>query len=204
MANDAYSASFYASGGHIQYALEAPQEFSPKAKAAWRKEWRRLFSGIKKAFKDIPIIDRGAKLHQLKLNARDAALVEGKKAFVQDAGRMFDVPGHMIGAGDNYTFASVEVMVTDFVMYSIRNTVKQIEAELNRKLFSEEERGRYFVKFNIDSLLRGDTETRTKKIETELKWGIITRNEARQLSGYNKIDGLDEFLVPLNMQTNEI
>ncbi|RMG92683.1 MAG: phage portal protein, partial [Chloroflexi bacterium] len=31
LANDAYSASFYASGGHIQYALEAPQEFSPKA-----------------------------------------------------------------------------------------------------------------------------------------------------------------------------
>ncbi len=200
VANDNYSAAFFSSGGQLQYALEAPQEFSPKAKEAWRREWRRLFSGIKNAFKDIPIIDRGAKLHQLRLTAKDAAMVEAKKAFVQDAGRMFDVPAHMIGGGENQTFASVEVMVTDFVIYSIRNTAKQIESEMNRKAFSERDAGRLFVRFNIDSLLRGDTEARTKKIESELKWGIITKNEARKMLGYNKVKGGDVYLTPLNME----
>jgi HK97 family phage portal protein len=108
-----------------------------------------------------------------------------------------------LGAGENFTFSSVEVMVNDFVMYSIRNTIKQLESEFNLKCFtpSEVRNETYFTRFNIDSLLRGDTATRSQKMETEVKWGVITKNEAREMMGYNKLEDGDTFLTPLNMTT---
>ncbi len=203
ISNNEYQAKFFGNGAHIQYVLEAPQTFSPTAKNTWRDEWKRIFSGIRKAFTDIPIIDSGAKLHPMKLTPLEAAMVESKKATVEEAGRIFDVPSHMLGAGERFTFSSVEVMVNDFVMYSLRNTVKQLENEFNLKAFRESEvRDRNLsIRFNLDSLLRGDTATRTKKIETEVKWGIITKNEAREMCGYNKVEDGGVFLTPLNMTT---
>jgi HK97 family phage portal protein len=203
ISNNEYQARFFGSGAHIQYVLEAPMQFSPTMKTTFREEWKRIFSGIKRAFRDIPIIDSGAKLHPMKMTPAEASMVESKKSTVEEAGRIFDVPGHMIGAGERFTFSSVEVMVNDFVMYSLRNTVKQLENEFNLKAFRPSEvRSRDLsIRFNLDSLLRGDTSTRTKKIETEVKWGIITKNEAREMSGYNKIEDGDKFLTPLNMTT---
>ena len=86
--------------------------------------------------------------------------------------------------------------------YTLRPWIKQWEAELNRKLFLEEEKGRFKIRFNINSLLRGDTASQSQQIDTVMKWGIMSINEVRQtFFDMNPID--DEIgnknLVPLNM-----
>lgn len=201
LSNSAYESNFYENGAHVNYALEVPSNFSPTMKETFFTQWRKVFSGVANAFKRPLIIDGGAKLHQLKMTPADAAMVEAKKAKTIDMARIQDVPLHMIGAGENQTFASVEVMMTDFVQYSIRNTVKQLENEFNNKAFSPKDlkSGKYFIRINMDSLLRGDAKARTEKLESEVKWGIITRNEAREMAGYNKMEGSETYMTPANM-----
>lgn len=198
-----YENRFFNNNAHIAYAIEMPMQVSPTGKDNIDSNWKRFWSGMKNAFSKPFILDNGAKLHRVSLNPQEAMLVESKKQTVVDVSRITDVPPHMLGAGDNYTFSSIEVMNNDFVMFSIRNTVKQLETEFNLKCFtpSEVRSGQYYVRLNIDSLLRGDTATRVKKMETEVKWGIITKNEAREMMGYNRDPEGDTYLTPLNMTT---
>ena len=198
-----YENSFFSNNAHIAYAIEMPMQVSPAAKQNIESAWKRFWGGIKNAFTKPFILDAGAKLHKISNSPQEAMLTDAKKGTVVDVSRITDVPPHMLGAGENFTFSSVEVMVNDFVMYSIRNTVKQFESEFNLKCFtpSEVRNETYFTRLNIDSLLRGDTATRSKKMETEVKWGVITKNEAREMMGYNKIEDGDVFLTPLNMTT---
>jgi len=53
----------------------------------------------------------------------------------------------------------------------------------------------------LQSLLRADAESRAKRIDALMKWGIINRDEARSEEGLNPIpDGSGEkFYVPMNM-----
>ena len=69
--------------------------------------------------------------------------------------------------------------------------------ELNRKLFRT---AGFFVKFNADQLLRGDSHARAKFLRELVGGsqgpGIITRNEARADEGYAPIEGGDELYDP--------
>ena len=86
-------------------------------------------------------------------------------------------------------------------MHTVRPWVKRWEAELDRKLIPEAEKGRLRFRFNLDSLLRGDTANRAKLIDTYMKWGITNRDEIRSLEGFNNIqDGSGQkYFVPMNM-----
>jgi HK97 family phage portal protein len=196
-----YVSKFYENGAHINYAVEVPFEMSPTAKSNFESTWQKLFSGIRNAFRKPFILDKGAKLHPLKMTPADAQMTESNRANVEDMARIADVPAHMVGAGENMTFSSVEVMVTDFVQYSLRNTIRQLEMELENKCLSRAERdGRtHEIHFNLDSLLQGDIKTRTEKGINEIKWGLITVNEYRRLNGYNEIQGGDVLFNPINM-----
>ena len=196
-----YASKFYENGAQIAYAVEAPMELTLTAKTNFWAEWKKVFSGIKNAFSRPFILDKGMKLHPLKMTPADAQMGETSKYMVEEAARIADVPAHMIGAGERFTFSSIEMMQTDFVQYSLRNTLRQLEIELENKCLSRSEReGRtHEIRFNIDSLLQGDIKTRTEKNINELKWGIITVNEYRRLNGYNEIEGGDVTFNPLNM-----
>ena len=73
------------------------------------------------------------------------------------------------------------------------------EAELDRKLLREDEKGTLYTRFNIDSLLRGDTKSRFESYATARQWGWLSVNDIRDLENLNPINGGDVYLQPLNM-----
>ena len=56
-----------------------------------------------------------------------------------------------------------------------------------------------FVEHKVDGLLRGDTKTRFDAYQQAIQSGWMSRNEVRALENLNPVDGLNEFLQPLNM-----
>ena len=78
---------------------------------------------------------------------------------------------------------------------------ENVEGEITRKLFKTSEMDRFSVRFDLNQLLRADTEQRGRYIDNLMKWGILNRNEVREMEGWNPIeDGSgDKFFVPLNM-----
>jgi phage portal protein BeeE len=73
---------------------------------------------------------------------------------------------------------------------------------MNRALFSESEKGRFFIRFNMDGLMRGAYKERMEGYAIARQNGWMSANDIRELESLNPIsdaDGGDDYLVNGNM-----
>ena len=71
-----------------------------------------------------------------------------------------------------------------------------------RRLLSEEEKKDYFIKFNVDGLLRGDYQSRMNGYATARQNGWMSANDIRELENLDRIPaelGGDLYLINGNM-----
>ena len=85
-----------------------------------------------------------------------AQFLETRKFQVNEICRIFRVPPHMIADLEKSSFNNIEQQSLDFVTNTIRPWLVRIEQSIFQQLLTEEEQQKYFVKFNVDGLLRGD------------------------------------------------
>jgi hypothetical protein len=57
--------------------------------------------------------------------------------------------------------------------------------------------GRFYIKYNVNALLRGDFKTRMEGYATLSTWGLISPNQVAKLEDWAPIPGGDTFLRPL-------
>ena len=100
---------------------------------------------------------------------------------------MYRVPLHMIGDLDHATFSNVEHLSLDFVKYSLDPWIVRWEQSLQKALLSDSEKGKYFVKFNVDGLLRGDYASRMQGYATARQNGWMSANDIRELEDMNML-----------------
>ena len=93
---------------------------------------------------------------------------------------------------------NIEHQDIQYAKYSIRPSVKRYEQEMDRKLFFEDELGRYETKFNLNGLMRGDMTSRSNFYHNAVLDGWLSRNEVREMENMNRMDGLDDMLYPGN------
>ena len=76
------------------------------------------------------------------------------------------------------------------------------EQAIQRALFTENEKRQYFVKFNVDGLLRGDYQSRMNGYAVGRQNGWLSANDIRELENLNRIPedlGGDLYLINGNM-----
>jgi HK97 family phage portal protein len=120
---------------------------------------------------------------------------------VQDIGRIYRVPGVLIGAPDKTsTYASAEQFFLSFVVHTIRPWVVKIEQSINRNLISPSSK-QYFAEHVLDGLLRGDIKTRFDSYRVAREWGWLNADEIRAFDNMAPLpDGKGQiYLQPLNM-----
>ena len=79
--------------------------------------------------------------------------------------------------------------------YTLRPWLIRVEQRLSRLLTD----GQY-VKFSVEGLLRGDTQSRYASYAVARQWGWMSANDILRLEDRPLIDGGDVYLTPLNMQ----
>lgn len=201
IAQTLYGAKFFKNGAHIDGFLSTEQKLSPEAIKRMANSWRARYTGVNNTG-STPVLEEGLKYVPLSLSPQDALFVEATQLSVQEIARIFGVPLHMLASLENATFSNIEHQSREFVTYTLRPWVKKYEAEINRKLFTQRERDLgYYYRFNLESLLRGDSEAQARLIDTYMKWGITTRDEIRQMYGWNpsQDDTGKTHFVPVNM-----
>lgn len=198
LAMEKFAAEFFAKGGNIRAVLESEGHLGDE-------EYKKFVEHFQMAAQNYgtPLLEYGIKYKQLSVDPVAEALVSSEVLSVQDIARLLNVPPHMIAELSHATFSNIEHQTIQFVQYSLRPVVKRFEVELESKLFSDSERGRYDVKFILEGLLRGDTQARSAYYHNAILDGYMNRNEVRELEGLEKVDGLDAFLLPLNMTKEE-
>jgi HK97 family phage portal protein len=122
---------------------------------------------------------------------------------VEDIANITGVPLPLLSAGDKTPLNNLEVLNRLFVQYTLRAWCKRIESEFNSKLFSINQVGTTFVRFNLDGLLRGDTQSRANYYKELYNIRAISPNEIRALENMNPYDGGDQFGLPLASNSTE-
>lgn len=128
--------------------------------------------------------------------------LETRKFQVTEICRIFRVPPHMIGDLDRATFSNIEHQSIDFAVHTIRPWLVRIEQAMNRALFSDKEKGRFYVQFNLDGLMRGDYKSRMEGYAIARQNGWMSSNDIRELENMNPMsdeEGGNTYLVNGNM-----
>jgi HK97 family phage portal protein len=108
----------------------------------------------------------------------------------------------MVGDLEKSSFSNIEQQSLEFVKYTLDPWVIRWEQGLQNALLLPSERGLYFIKFNLDGLLRGSYRERMQGYATARQNGWMSANEIRELEDMNRIpadQGGDLFLTNGNM-----
>ena len=142
------------------------------------------------------------KFQSIGIPPEQAQFLQTRKFQLNEIARIFRIPPHMIGDLDKSSFSNIEQQSLEFVMYTLDPWVVRWEQSIKRALFSESEKKEYFVKFNVDGLLRGDYQSRMNGYAVGRQNGWLSANDIRELENLNRIPddlGGDLYLVNGNM-----
>ena len=193
-----YGAKIFSEGTHLAGVLEHPQKLTPEQVGTLRDSWKKNYAGVNNSG-GIAVLENGMKFTPISLTPEDSRFIESQKLGIAAIARIYRVPLHMIGELDRATFSNIEQQSIEFVQHTLRPLVKNWEQELNRKLFRPSEQGEFFVRFNLNALMRGDMTARSNFYRALFNMRAISPNEIRQLEGLNAYEGGDEYYLQMNM-----
>lgn len=161
-----------------------------------RKSWKFAQEGSNR----VAVLEGGTKFHAITINPQDAQFLETRKYNRSEIAAIFRVPPHFIGDLEKATFSNIEQQALEFVQHSLMPWLVRWEQALNRDVLTERDRRlRYFFKFNVGGLLRGDAKARSDFYRAMFGVGAMSQNDIRALEELNPIEGGDVYYVPLNM-----
>ena len=184
IAAEEYGSKFFSNGARPSGILTHPN--TVKDPAALRASWNAAYGSSSNASR-VAVLEEGMTFVPLSLPNNEAQFLETRKFQVSEICRIFRVPPHMIGDLDRATFSNIEHQSIDFATHTIRPWLVRIEQAMNRALFSENEKGRFYVQFNIDGLMRGDYKSRMEGYAIARQNGWMSANDIRALENMNPI-----------------
>lgn len=199
IATEEYGSKFFANGATPSGILEYPGTVKDPEKV--RDSWTRGFSGSGNAHK-VAVLEEGMKYTPISISPEQAQFLETRKFQINEIARIFRVPPHMVGDLDKSSFSNIEQQSLEFVKYTLDPWVVRWEQSIQRTLLQDEEKPRYFVKFNLEGLLRGDYQSRMNGYATARQNGWMSANDIRKLENLDRIppeSGGDLYLINGNM-----
>jgi len=140
------------------------------------------------------ILEGGTSWQNITLSPEDAQMLQSRAFSVEEICRMFGVPPHMVGHTEKTTSwgSGLEQQTLAFLQFTLRERLKRIEQAINKQLLTREERQNgVYVSFNLESLLRADSQGRAKFYQSMIMIGAMTINEVRRLENLPPVDGGD-------------
>lgn len=174
-----------------------------KSSPEQRKDLMKLFSefmGSLNAGKVMPL-PSGFDFKGISMNPEDAQLLETRRFHVEEICRWFRVPPFMIGHTEKSTSwgTGLEQQMIGFLTFSLRPYLTRIEQAIRKQLIPATDRSTIFAEFNLEGLLRADSQGRAALLSALGQNGYITRNEGRALENRPPMAGGDVLTVQSNL-----
>lgn len=187
--NKYFNAGLFLSA-HLGYPLNAM--IDEKDQPRIEQMVRDNFGGVGKSSK-VLVTTQGAEIKQFKTDIplSDTQWLENEKTTKEDIRGAFGIPEDLSTEGGR----------TEYMENAVLPIVQQIEGEVNTKVVEINNQDNIKFKFEVESLLRADSKTKSEVIQTNLRNSIYTINEARALYNLPPIQGGD---VPMVMANNMV
>jgi len=202
LAVDRAAGATFRNGMRPSVAIKFDKFLSKEQRETIEEGIARRYSGAMNAGRPF-ITEGGGGIETLSINPEDAQMLESRGFSVEEICRFFGVPPFMIGHTEKSTSwgTGLEQQTLGFQKFTLRRRMKRIEQACEKQLLTAEDRAAGIViEFNLEGLLRGDSQARSTFYQSALTNGWMTINEVRALENMPPVDGGD---VP-RMQSQNI
>ncbi len=199
IATEEYGASFFANGANPGGVLEHPGVLKDPKKV--RDSWNEVYRGTVNAHK-IAVLEEGMKYQQIGIPPEEAQFLETRKFQINEIARLYRIPPHMVGDLEKSSFSNIEQQSLEFVKYTLDPWVIRWEQAMQRSLLLPKEKQEFFVRLNVDGLLRGDYQSRMNGYSVARQNGWLSANDIREMEDMNPIpdeEGGNLYLINGNM-----
>jgi len=202
LAQNEFGAKFFSNGANMNGALTVPGKMTDKMEKNISNSWKNKWSGLDNAFKT-PILEQGMKYERIGIPPEEAQFIQSRKYTRSEISGMYRVPPHMISDLEKSTFSNIEHQGIEYVVFSLRPYLVNIAQEYNRKLFIGSDRRKYYTEHNVNALMQGDADARSKFYKSMFNMGTISINEIRKRENLNSVDEGNNRYMQMNMTTVE-
>ena len=199
IAAEEYGSRFFSNGATPAGVLTHPN--TVKNPTALRESWNAAYGGSAHSGQGA-ILGEGLKVERSSMPHKDAEVLESRKFQVAEICRIYRVPPHLVGDLEHATFSNIEHQAISFAMHTIRPWLVRIEQSMNKALFPEREKESYYVRFNIDGLMRGSYKERMEGYAIGRQNGWLSADDIRELENMNPLPegaGGSTYMVNGNM-----
>jgi HK97 family phage portal protein len=206
IAAEDFGATFFDNGAMplmiFKYIAGSAGFKTAEAEKAFTDEFQRQFSGGRRH--RAMLLPKGMEEGKpIAVENDKAQMIESRRYQRTVIAGAFGVPPHLVGDLERATFNNVEQQDLDFTSNVVLPVIQSFEAAIERDLLTDEDRrAGIIVRFNLDSILRGDFKSRQEGLRVQRDAGVISPNEWREIEGKNPISakkGGEDYLRPGNM-----
>lgn len=185
-----HEGAFYQNGAKASGILMTPGHLGKSEKKNLEESFAKANESSKNRFKTV-LLEEGVKYQQLTIPQNDAQFLESKKYDRSEIAGWYRTPPYKIGDHEKATYSNIEGQERSFAKDTIVPWSMRFQQEIDRKLFFENERGKFKSQFNLDDLIKGDIKTRYEVYNTGIQAGILKPAEPREAEGW-PMEGTEE------------
>lgn len=200
LSTERYGASFFENdarpGGYLKHPGTLSEEAQQRLLNAWEDRHKGGGNNSRSA-----VLEEGMTWEQVTVSPEDAQFLQTRKELRRDQAGIGRVQPHKIGDLERATFSNIEHQSLEAVNDTIFPWAERWQQAVYARLLTAEQKSRYFARFDLERLLRGDQAAEATALSTMRQNGVINADEWRRRKGMNPIkDGSGKmYYMPLNM-----
>ena len=187
-----YGSKAFQSGGIPPAVLQGPFQSGAAAQRA-SEDIAVTIARLAREGRPVMALPAGHELRSVGFSPEQMQLLELQQFCIEQIARIYSLPPVFLQDLSKGTYSNTEQQDLYFVKHTLRRWIEQSEQEMNLKLLGRD--SDFEVRFNVDSLLRGDFKTRMEAHATAIQNGIKTPNEVREKEGMGPLPAGDDLMI---------
>jgi HK97 family phage portal protein len=185
LAQQDYSARFLKNDARPPFVFEGSNFKNKADRDQFVANWQEQQTGGNRG--KAAVLPVGISIKELGIKPIDQQLLDARKFSRIEICSIFGVPPHLIGETEKTaTYASVEQFNIMYAVHCILARLVLWEQAIQRDLITSD---KYFAKFSMAALLRGDTASRFAAYHQAIGDGWMNQDEVRALEDMNPMPG---------------
>lgn len=195
-AREEYEGRFYGNNASAGYWIKHPGTLSKDAADRLKADIDAKHKGVGNAWRP-GVLEEGMDVADMGMPLKDQQFIELQQFNATQIAHLMQVPPSWIGGrtGDSLTYSTVEGEALHYVKFRLTPKLVRVERALAADPDVFPGRGLY-PKFNVEGLLRGDSQARAQFYEVLSRVGVMSANEIREKEDMPPRPGGDVYQDP--------
>lgn len=171
--SDTAARDFFTNGNLMSGILTTDKRLEEKQAEALKQRWRKKTAGLNNAH-DIVVMDQGASFQPVSMSMQDAQFLQSRAFNIQEIGRLFGVPPHLLGDVSEKP-QTVEEVSLGFQLFTLNQWTARIAAAVTKFLLPNS----LGMRWHMENLTKPDMRTRSAAALMWRQVGVKSIDELR-------------------------